>query len=167
MAPGIKLQLFEIILSKNSTLLSPLRYPGSKRRLTSYVKQALDLNNLHPQLYVEPFVGGGSVALQLLKDNKVEKVILIDRDPWVSSFWQVVFFDTDWLIKQIQETKITLELWTHLKNGIHQTEREQAWACFYLNRTSFSGILEEKVGPLGGREQAQNIKLIAVSQKIL
>jgi DNA adenine methylase len=139
--------------------LSPLRYPGSKRRLAKYIQQTLELNGLHPSLYVEPFVGGGSVALQLLHDNIIDKVVLMDIDPWVTSFWETVFFDTDWLIEKILTTEITLALWQEIKASVPVTKRDQAWACFFLNRTSFSGILEKKVGPIGGKEQKSIYKI--------
>jgi len=140
-------------------LLSPLRYPGSKRRLVNYIRQVMVLNNLTPQLYIEPFVGGGSVSLQLLQENLVEKTILMDLDPWVASFWYMVFFDTEWIIEQIQNANITLENWNRIKQSDPKTTRDQAWACFFLNRTSFSGILERKAGPLGSKEQASEYKI--------
>jgi DNA adenine methylase len=140
-------------------LLSPLRYPGSKRRLVKYIKKALELNNLHPQVYIESFVGGGSVALQLMQEAQVDKVILMDADPWITSFWKTVYFDTDWLIQKIRETEVTLDLWKQLKKSKPRTIKDRAWTCFYLNRTSFSGILEEKVGPLGGRSQESEYKI--------
>jgi len=147
------------LIKQNSPFLSPLRYPGSKRRLAKYIKQALELNGLKPSLYIEPFVGGGNVALQFLQDGLVSKAILMDVDPWVASFWQVVFFDTDWLVNKIRTTSVTLKKWNTIKEGNQETVREQAWACFFLNRTSFSGILEEKVGPLGGKEQKSVYKI--------
>jgi DNA adenine methylase len=33
------------------------------------------------------------------------------------------------------------------------TERERALACLYLNRTSFSGILAKRAGPIGGTKR--------------
>ena len=39
------------------------------------------------------------------------------------------------------------------------TTRDQALTCFFLNRTSFSGILEAKAGPLGGRKQDSPYKI--------
>jgi DNA adenine methylase len=146
-------------MTTNNPYLSPLRYPGSKRRLAEFIKQALVINHLSPQLYVEPFVGGASVALELLKNDLVDRVILIDLDPWVASFWQVLFFDTDWLVEKIKKTDVTLEMWDELKRGEHKSVREMAWACFYLNRTSFSGILDKNVGPLGGRTQTSTYKI--------
>ncbi len=141
------------------SLISPLRYPGSKRRLVSYVQKALMLNKLTPQLYIEPFVGGASIALQLMEDRLVEKVILMDVDPWIASFWDVLFFDTDWLIDQIRNVQVTLESWYRFKSGDLQDKRTQALTCLFLNRTSFSGILEKKAGPLGGREQKSKYKI--------
>ncbi|HEX8231002.1 MAG TPA: effector-associated domain EAD1-containing protein [Chloroflexia bacterium] len=51
------------------SIVSPLRYPGSKRRLAGYIEATLRINNLRPALFVEPFAGGASVALQLLTDD--------------------------------------------------------------------------------------------------
>ncbi len=146
-------------MTASKPLLSPLRYPGSKRILARYVAQALELNHLKPSLYIEPFVGGGSVALQLLQDLAVDEVILMDRDPWVAAFWRSVFWDTDWLAEQIESCEVSLEQWQLLKASDPQTTRQQAWAGFFLNRTSFSGILEEKAGPLGGYDQASDYKI--------
>ncbi|RMH43959.1 MAG: DNA adenine methylase [Gammaproteobacteria bacterium] len=139
--------------------LSPLRYPGSKRRLMMYVEQVLEVNHFRPHLYVEPFVGGGSVALHLLQNRKVDKIILVDLDPWVASFWKTVFWDSKWLIEQIERAPVTLEAWRVAKKSTPTTTREQAWICLFLNRTSFSGILRPEVGPLGGRSQASPYKI--------
>jgi len=138
---------------RHRALISPLRYPGSKRRLVDYIRTALELNGLRPSLYVEPFVGGASVALQLMEDGLVEQVILIDKDSWIASFWHTLFFDTEWLIKQVKTIEVTLENWQHYKTTKPSTVREQALTAFYLNRTSFSGIIERRAGPLGGRAQ--------------
>ena len=145
--------------TNNHRLLSPLRYPGSKRRLAAYVCQALELNSLQPSLYVEPFFGGGSVGIYLLQNEMAEKVIIMDLDPWVASFWHSVFFDTKWLVDRVMKTEITLDLWRQLKKSKPKSRREKAWACLYLNRTSFSGILEKKAGPLGGKDQKSEYKI--------
>lgn len=55
-------------------VLSPLRYPGGKRRLMPYVAAALSANGLEPDLFVEPFAGGASVALELLATEKVRRI---------------------------------------------------------------------------------------------
>ncbi len=135
------------------SIVSPLRYAGAKRRFASYVQETLKANNLRPKLFIEPFAGGASVSLQLLKAGMVDRIALGELDPYVASFWKTVFFDTEWLIDTINEAVISLDLWTQYKHAKPQTVREHAWICLYLNRTSFSGLLTEDVGPIGGKTQ--------------
>src|SRR5579883_3060614 len=92
---------------KGASILSPLRYPGAKRRFASYVAETLKLNGIKPKLFVEPFAGGASVALQLLNDGLVETVGLGEIDPLVASFWDCVFYDTEWLIRAVEREPIT------------------------------------------------------------
>lgn len=135
-------------------ILSPLRYPGSKRRLANYIAHTLELNDLEPQLYVEPFAGGASVALQLLTEERVEQIILADLDPLVAAFWQTVFWDTEWLVHRVRRIAVTVRNWRHFHRAIPRTRRERAIACLFLNRTSYSGIMAHDAGPIGGYQQA-------------
>jgi DNA adenine methylase len=141
------------------SILSPLRYPGAKRRLSGYVAETLRLNGIRPRLLVEPFAGGASVAIELLSRDLVDSIALGERDPLVSSFWKVVFKDPAWLIKQVETVEVTLAMWDHFRGGRFRSNRDRALACLFLNRTSFSGILAERAGPLGGRTQASAYKI--------
>jgi DNA adenine methylase len=136
-----------------AALVSPLRYPGGKRRFVGYVAEALRLNGLRPLQYVEPFAGGASVALHLLGIGQVERVVLGERDPLVAAFWRVVFGDPEWLCERIEGCVPTVEEWNSLRACLPRADREKAWACLFLNRTSFSGILSRTAGPIGGRAQ--------------
>lgn len=144
---------------REASILSPLRYPGAKRRLSGYVAETLRLNSLRPKLLVEPFAGGLSVALQLLNDNLVEKIAIGEKDPLVASFWKVVFRDSEWLIDEIKKASVTVEQWDYFKKNSFKTNRERALACIFLNRTSFSGIMAPKAGPIGGRNQDSEYKI--------
>ena len=68
-------EIFDLFLRRR-TVLSPLRYPGGKRRLAPYVAAALAENELRPNLFVEPYAGGASVALELLHFDLVDHVVL-------------------------------------------------------------------------------------------
>ncbi len=140
-------------------ILSPLRYPGSKRRLAGFIRKTLEINDFRPKLYIEPFIGGASVALQLLVDDVVDQVILIDIDPLIAHFWEAVFFDTSWLVNQILSIDVSLEKWNEFKTFKPKSKRDFALTCLFLNRTSFSGIMRNEVGPLGGRDQQSIYKI--------
>jgi DNA adenine methylase len=142
-----------------SVLLSPLRYPGSKRCLVHYMNDVLQLNNSSPVLFVEPFAGGSSVALQLLQWQVVERIGLIDSDPLVADFWKTVFFDAGWLIREIGSIAVTLEKWQWFRGMKPRNTRENALKCLFLNRTSFSGIMASSAGPIGGKQQNSEYKI--------
>lgn len=142
-----------------SRLLSPLRYPGAKRRLAHYIAQTLSLNAFRPSLYVEPFAGGASVALQLLAGDCVDRIGLVDIDPLVAAFWKTVFDDSEWLCAQVRSIEITLDRWKRFKARVPKSQRQRALACLFLNRTSFSGIMAPGAGPLGGWEQVSEYDL--------
>lgn len=112
------------------------------------------MNGLRPRLFVEPFAGGASVALELLSKGLVDEIALGERDPLVASFWKVVFRDTDWLVNQVEKVPVTLDRWHHFRSYRPCSNRERALACLFLNRTSFSGILSPTAGPIGGQTQA-------------
>ena len=84
--------IIDYLMTNPRTLFSPLRYPGSKRGLVDNISQAIKLNILRPSLYVEPFIGGGIVAINLLNRDLVDRVLMVDLDPWITGFWQIVYF---------------------------------------------------------------------------
>ena len=140
-------------------VLSPLRYPGGKKRLAAYVAETIRINELSPALLVEPFAGGAAVALQLVSDGLVDKILLGERDPLLAAFWKVVFDDPEWLIDQMYEIDVSLDAWLEFKASRPRSNRDRALKCLFLNRTSFSGILSPSAGPLGGRDQRSNYKI--------
>lgn len=139
--------------SRNTTLLSPLRYPGAKRRLVGYIRSVLKANDMKPELFVEPFAGGAGVSLQLLSEGTVEKIALGEKDELIASFWKTVLEDAEWLVDKIERVEVSLEQWDQFRGSSPEGTRQKALACIFLNRTSFSGILASTAGPLGGRAQ--------------
>lgn len=134
--------------------MSPLRYPGGKRRLVPYLAAALKVNEVEPGLFVEPYAGGAACALELAASGVVERIGLADRDPLVASFWRVAFEDSDWLIKQVGAVEVSLKARERMKTKRHQSDRSRALACLLLNRTSFNGSLNSRAGAIGGQRQS-------------
>jgi DNA adenine methylase len=153
---------------------SPLRYPGAKSSLAPVIARILDAakaSRAVPEinLLVEPFAGGASASLRLVGQGLVDRVLLADVDPLVTAFWQAAAADTEALIDRMHDE------WTrYVKPGgadaVARWDYWRAWAparnakpvtarlglamqCLFLNRTTFSGILHGKAGPIGGRKQ--------------
>jgi DNA adenine methylase len=143
----------------NVLLKSPLRYPGGKNFLCRYVEKTFKVNNFTPRIVIEPFAGGASISLHLLGEGLVEKIALYDIDPLVADFWYAVFFDGKWLRKKYQQAKVTLDAWEKLHSLPVNGYKTNAWKCLFLNRTSFSGILTEMAGPLGGKKQSSRFRI--------
>jgi DNA adenine methylase len=114
-----------------------------------------------PELFVEPFAGGASTSLRLAGAGLVRRVLLADADPLVARFWQVAAADTEWLIDRMMDEPVTLERWDHWRNWqpSHLRDRDTAVKCLFLNRTTFSGILHGRAGPIGGRKQESKYRI--------
>ena len=74
---------------------SPLRYPGGKGKLASYIKTLFDHNDLHDGHYVEPYAGGAAVAMELLVQGYVHRIHVNDIDKAIYAFWRSVLKDTE------------------------------------------------------------------------
>ena len=145
--------------SSRDALRSPLRFPGGKAFLCDYIERFLHLNDLQPNLFIEPFAGGASISLYLLGKGMINKIALFDRDPLIASFWLTVFNDGKWLQNKLNEAEVTLKEWIKQQNLPLNGHRKNAWKCLYLNRTSFSGIIANRAGPLGGKNQSSDYKI--------
>jgi DNA adenine methylase len=153
---------------------SPLRYPGAKSSLAPVIARVLEAATGTREipridLLVEPFAGGASASLRLVGDSVVERVLLADVDPRVTSFWQAAAEDTgrliDWMHDEWnryvrQGGAVAVDRWDYwrfwrpTRNAKTGTVRlGTAMQCLFLNRTTFSGILHGKAGPIGGRKQ--------------
>lgn len=143
--------------------VSPLRYPGSKRKLFNYLERVLIHNNSSPQVLIEPFVGGGSIFINFLYRHEESSVIIADKDELVYSFWKTLFTEPSYLINFIRKARVNLKTFDQYKYiSSHPAEfnrKKLAEACLFLNRTSFSGILNNSAGPIGGREQKSIYKI--------
>jgi site-specific DNA-adenine methylase len=156
---------------------SPLRYPGAKSSLAPVIarvitsaKQSREVPEIN--LLVEPFAGGASASLRMIGEGVVDRILLADADPLVTAFWQTAADDTERLIDRMYEEwkryvrdggTSAVDRWDYWRNwepSHRMTPRNRRLAvatkCLFLNRTTFSGILHGRAGPIGGRAQASN-----------
>lgn len=151
---------------------SPLRYPGGKSLLSTYISGVLEENLLGGCTFYEPYAGGASVSLDLLRMGFIDKAVLIERDPLIYAFWHSVFNSTEELCKAIEACPVTLEMWHTLQPTklidnpaeSNYTILQLGLAGLFFNRTNFSGIIG--AGPIGGQTQASDYKINCRFNKI-
>ena len=145
------------------TFYSPLRYPGGKKKLVNYFKEIIIKNDLEGGVYVEPYCGGSSIALSLLIDRYVSKIIINDIDRSIYAFWHSALNRTKEFCKLIEETPLTIDVWRQQKKIQKNKDKQDllslGFSTFFLNRTNRSGIL--KAGVIGGRNQKGKWKIDA------
>ena len=149
------------------TMINPLRYPGAKRSLTNYIEALLQANHLEGCTFLEPYAGSAAVGLELLQRNRIDRLVLCEKDILIYAFWECVFRDTDILCETIENVDVSIDTWLALQRYREMTTLEEAplpelaYAGLFFNRTNFSGIL--KANPIGGINRRRNIPSTAAS----
>lgn len=140
--------------------ISPLRYPGGKRKLIPLLEDLIEKAELSIDLLVEPFAGGAAVSIGLLEAGIVRRIALADKDYLVASFWQTVFSShAEHLADLVLTTPVTLEEWRRQRNSFPRSTVRKALKCLFLNRTNFSGSICRRTGPIGGVSQVGPYKI--------
>ena len=102
------------------------------------------------------------VALRLLLNDDVEKIMVNDFDKGIYAFWYSVLNYTEQLIEKIETTPITIEEWKVQRDIQNNKDNYEdllslGFSTLFLNRTNRSGII--KAGVIGGLKQNSNYKL--------
>ena len=132
-------------------LKTPLRYPGGKSRAVP--KLANFIPNLDEyQVYREPFLGGGSVALWVTQNYPNTRVWVNDLYEPLVNFWKTLQDDGDKLQRKLMELKSRYPdqgsargLFLEAKEIINDREKshlDRAISFYIANKCSFSGLTE-------------------------
>ena len=114
---------------------SPFRYPGGKFYARKLI---LDMLPAHTG-YCEPFAGGASI---FFAKPKVEHSILNDLDSEVMNTLTCIRDNVEGLIDTLDGLPASKELHSYYKSEYQpRTSLERAFRWYYLNRTSYSGIM--------------------------
>lgn len=141
---------------------TPLRYPGGKQKLTPFIQEILEANDLGGGEYAEPYAGGAGVAIELLLSRKVSKVHLNDAAKPVYAFWKSVVKESEAFCRRIYSVSLSVEEWKKQKEVLENPKSrifDLGFSFFFLNRCNRSGILS--AGPIGGYNQDGNWKIDA------
>ena len=133
------------------SLKTPLRYPGGKSRALSKLFQFIPDLKEYKQ-YREPFLGGGSVALEITKRYPHIDIWVNDLYEPLTNFWKTLQDDGYKMYKRLQELKsrypdqgsargLFLEA-KELVNDYSISPLYRACAFYVINKCSFSGLSE-------------------------
>jgi DNA adenine methylase len=114
---------------------SPFRYAGGK----FYARKLILEHTPEHSCYVEPFAGGASI---FFAKEKVPKNWLNDIDDDLTNCYIIIRDFPEKLIERLKNEKATKERHYYYKNIFEPKSRlDRAIRWFYLNRTSYSGIM--------------------------
>ncbi len=130
-------------------LKTPLRYPGGKSRAAKYLigQFPIDIKE-----YREPFIGGGSVAIEFTKQNPDIPVWVNDKYKPLYAFWLALRDDAEYLSNKLTQLKqkhpdpdSAKKLFLDAKERVAEDDiayKDKAAYFYVLNKCSFSGLGE-------------------------
>lgn len=161
-----QLELFEIYSKPENKIInvasvpqrSPFRYPGGKTWLIPEVRKWL--NNIGSSAFtlVEPFAGGGTVALTAAFENLVKKVIMMELDEEIAATWKTILSsDNEWLAEKICSFEFTLENIKKELDKPDKSERDTGFCTILKNRICHGGIIAKGSGFIKNGENGKGI----------
>ena len=128
---------------------TPLRYPGGKSRAVPKLCQWLPDSITE---YREPFLGGGSMAIEMTKRYPEIPIWVNDLYKPLYNFWLVLRDDGDYLYDQLIQLKqrhpdqgSARQLFLDAKEKVNELDigyKDKAVAFYIINKCSFSGLTE-------------------------
>jgi DNA adenine methylase len=117
---------------------SPFRYPGGKFYALKFIIPMLDC--VPHDEFREPFVGGGSV---FFGKTKAKHNWINDLESNLIATYTAIKDDSrcKWLSKKVSQEVASRDRHFQIKNLQPKNQDEVAFRTYYLNRTSYSGII--------------------------
>lgn len=142
--------------------MSPLRYPGGKGRMADALAEIFlaQFGLLDVEVWGEPFAGGAGAGLHLLDRGVVDEVWLTERNRGLAAFWRAVVGDAGQLAARVRACRPDMSSWHAAREVLAAAEGSEAlpdldlaFAALLINRCSRSGMVNSRVGPIGGKRQ--------------
>jgi len=161
-SPYIALERDKPVNVAKVPLRSPFRYPGGKTWLVPYIRQWLQRLPKKPAFFVEPFAGGGIVALTVAFERLAEHTFIAETEPGVRAVWMTVLSGQgEWLAKRILNFEVTEKNVRDLIERDAEGDlgfREKAFATIVRNRVQRGGILAPGAGLVKIGENGKGLK---------
>ncbi|MFH1636725.1 MAG: DNA adenine methylase [Chloroflexota bacterium] len=139
-------------------LRSPFRYPGGKTWLVPRIRQWLVSLPSKPEIFIEPFAGGGIVGLSVAFENLANHVMLVELDHQVAAVWKTIINgEGEWLAERIENFNFSHETVDEVLEATNLNAQEQAFQTIVKNRVNRGGILAPGAGKVKKGENGKGI----------
>ena len=112
------------------------------------------------EIWVEPFAGGAGAGLHLLDRGIVDELWLTEKNPALAAFWRTIVANSDELAARVHACQPDMNTWHAARELICTSQAgtaiddvDLAFAALIVNRCSRSGMVNPRVGPIGGKSQ--------------
>ena len=136
---------------------SPLRYPGGKTWLVPEIRKYLKGLDFRPEVFIEPFAGGGIASLTAVMDGYVDRAVLCEKDPDVSNLWRCMLDDAEELARRVECFAATPENVRAVFADVKVSDMDAAFRTLLLNRISRGGIMAKGASVMKKGENGKGI----------
>jgi DNA adenine methylase len=139
---------------------SPFRYPGGKTWLVPALRVWLRSFPSSPATFVEPFAGGGIIALTVAFEELADRVLMVELDEQVAAVWKTVLDTEDaaWLASRIVNFELTGDSARAELARPASVLREVAFRTILKNRVCHGGIMAHGSGFIKLGENGKGIR---------
>ncbi len=138
---------------------SPFRYPGGKTWLIPQFRRWMRSLGRKPSLFVEPFAGGGSMALTAAFEDLADHTLMVELDVDVAAVWETVLGgQANWLARRILTLDLGPDSIASVFSQKDVSTRERAFRTLLRNRLAYGGILAPGAGQVRCGEQGKGLR---------
>ena len=120
---------------------SPLRYPGGKTWLVPQIRKWLAGLETRPEVFVEPFAGGGIASLTAVMDGLADRAVLCEIDPDIAQLWSCIIDYPERMAQLVEVFEATHENVQAVLSDTDDDAVNTAFKTLLRNRISRGGIL--------------------------
>jgi len=129
--------------------ISPFRYPGGKTWLVPVVREWLQMIE-RPKVLLEPFAGGGVIALTAAAEDLADHVVMVELDDDVAAVWEVLINASDRsatvLANKVLRFEVTLDNVRAVLDTPPKSVVDRAFRTIVKNRCQRGGIMAPGAG---------------------
>ena len=136
---------------------SPLRYPGGKTWLVPQIRKFLEGLDFRPEVFVEPFAGGGIASLTAVMEDYVDRAVLCEKDPDVANLWQCMIDDAEGLARRVEDFDLTPDTLDREFAVPEVSGMDAAFRTLLRNRVRRGGIMSNDASAIKQGEKGRGI----------